>query len=691
MSTIKQSLDPSTTLIGVVGAGNMGAGIAQKYATEGFQVTVLDISEEAVARGQKSIEATLEEGVQRKIFRPEKRDQILERLTFTTDKSALKDAALIVEAIFENKEVKQQLFKDLDALCKDDTILATNTSSFFVEDVAEPTNKPERVLGLHYFYHPAKNKLVEVIKGSQSTDAAFQKAWDIQEASGKIPVRCKDAPGFIVNRFFVPWLNESMRLVQEGVANIATVEAAAKKAFGVGMGPFQLMNVTGVPITLHAATTLGEQLGPFYAPCDLIRPIVDAKENWNLEGDINEDAFDAVAQRLWGVVAQIACQLVCEESVCTLEDCDLGARVGLRWPKGPFEAINEMGTETALKYVQSIAEKYDDVSVPAELEKRGTENTPFDLRVVQTRVDEQGVGWITIDRPDALNALSETVMAQLGSGFDSLVNDDRVKGIVIEGRGKAFVAGADVHFFVDQIQKDNVPHIVAYASGGQDIYRAIDLSPKPVVCKLHGLSLGGGSELALACDYIVASNRGSMGFPETGIGIYPGLGGTQRSAHRIGIPLARWLVLSGESVDAKTGQAVGLIDSVVSPQQLDEKVVEYALSGKTRDEGTVPSSVPTGFENVAELFRAPLHDILAGTVSVEDDFAEKAAKLMKKVGFKAPLALEAADALLLGASEVTLEEGLKRETDGLQAIFSTADALEGMSALGKRRPAFTGK
>ena len=129
----------------------------------------------------------------------------------------------------------------------------------------------------------------------------------------------------------------------------------------------------------------------------------------------------------------------------------------------------------------------------------------------------------------------------------------------------------------------------------------------------------------------------------------------------------------------------------MSPQQLDEKVVEYALSGKTRDEGTVPSSVPTGFENVAELFRAPLHDILAGTVSVGDDFAEKAAKLMKKVGFKAPLALEAADALLLGASEVTLEEGLKRETDGLQAIFSTADALEGMSALGKRRPAFTGK
>jgi enoyl-CoA hydratase / 3-hydroxyacyl-CoA dehydrogenase len=691
MSDSKQTLDPASTLIGVVGAGNMGAGIAQKYATEGFQVVVLDISEEAVARGQASIEKTLDEGVQRKIFKQEKRDQILSRLSFSTDRNALKDAALIVEAIFENKEVKQELFQSLDSICAKETILATNTSSFFVDDVAETTKNAERVLGLHYFYHPAKNKLVEVIKGSKSDDASFEKAWDIQEASGKIPVRCKDAPGFIVNRFFVPWLNESMRLVEEGIANIATVEAAAKDAFGVGMGPFELMNVTGVPITLHAATTLGEQLGPFYAPCDLIRPVVDAKENWSLEGDVDEGAFDTIKARLWGVTAQIACSLVFDEEVCTLEDCDLGARVGLRWPKGPFEAMNDLGTRTALQYVEVLAERYEDVKVPNELTRRGTENTPFDLRVVQTRVDDQGVGWLTIDRPDALNALSEDVMAQLGSGFDALLADDRVKGIVVEGRGKAFVAGADVHFFVDQIQKDNVPHIVNYASGGQDIYRKIDLSPKPVVCKLHGLSLGGGSELALACDYIVANERGSMGFPETGIGIYPGLGGTQRTARRIGIPLARWLVLSGDSVNSQKGLQLGLLDAVVPGAELDAKVTEYALSGKTAVEGSVPTNVPSGFEEIANLFSAPLADLKAGSVSVEGDFAISAAKMMKKIGFKAPLALEAADKLLQGAVDGSLADGLKRETAGLDAIFRSGDALEGMSALGKRRPNFSGK
>src|SRR5690606_32676181 len=129
---------------------------------------------------------------------------------------------------------------------------------------------------------------------------------------------------------------------------------------------------------------------------------------------------------------------------------------------------------------------------------------------------------------------------------------------------------------------------------------------KPVVCALDGLSLGGGSELALACDWIVATAAGTMGFPETGIGIYPGLGGTQRSARRAGVPLARWLVLTGDVVDAKTGQALGLLDDVVSPADLDEAVRRRALSGATREERSPPTTTPAGFEALAKLFEAPL-------------------------------------------------------------------------------------
>lgn len=681
-------MDPKSVKVGVVGAGNMGAGIAQKYATEGFNTVVVDVDQAAVDRGQARIKQTLDEGVARKIFTPEKRDDILSRLTFSADKDALKGAALVVEAVFEDLGVKTALFKDLDARLGPDTILGTNTSSFFVDDLAKACAHPERVVGLHYFYHPAKNRLVEVIKGTATSQHAFDTAWKIQELCGKTPVDSLDRPGFIVNRFFVPWLNESMRLVEEGVATIATVEWACKQSFGVGMGPFELMNVTGVPITLHAATTLGKELGAFYAPCDLIRPVVDAKKNWDLSGTADTSKLEVVAERLWGVVWQVACQLVFDEKVCTLEDCDLGARVGLRWPQGPFEVMNERGTRAGLWAVQSIAARYPDVNVPAVLVEHGEKNRPFAIKLVAHRVDSDGVGVITFQRPDAMNALNEAVTAQLGAAFDALAANPACKGIVIEGKGKAFVAGADTKFFVEQIEGKDIPRIVRFASDGQDIFGRIDRSPKPVVCKLHGLSLGGGSELALACDWIVATPRGSLGFPETGIGIYPGLGGTQRSARRVGVPLARWLVLTGETVDATTGHKVGLVDDVVTANELDAACRARALSGKTRAENAPPTVAPAGFEAAWAAFSwTSLYDLMKG-------FANAGAALdksIKKAAFKAPLAMQAADELIKLAATTTLAEGLAAETKGLKAIFSSKDAYEGLSTLGVRRPNYRGQ
>jgi enoyl-CoA hydratase/3-hydroxyacyl-CoA dehydrogenase len=676
--------------VGVVGAGNMGSGIAQKYATEGFDVVVLDLNEESVKRGKERVEATLNEGVERGIFKAEKRDQILGRMTFSTDVKNLSDADLVVEAVFEDLDVKKSLFKSLDEACAEKTLLATNTSSFFVRDVGAATQRPDRVLGLHYFYHPAKNRLVEVIKGDKTSQEAFDKAWVAQEQSGKIPVESGDAPGFIVNRYFVPWLNESMRIVEEGEANLATVEAAAKEAFGVGMGPFELMNVTGVPITLHAATTLGNELGAFYAPCDLIRPKVEAKENWDLSGEVDTSKMSAVADRLWGVVFQIATRIVFDEKVCSLEDCDLGARVGLRWPRGPFEAMNDMGTDRALALVRRIADRYDDVEVPSALTEMGEKRQPFQLLSVLSSVVD-GVGTLTLNRPDALNALNENVVAQLGEAFDGLAADASVKGIVIRGRGKAFVAGADTKFFVDRINADDVPRIVDFASGGQDIFRRIDTCEKPVVCVLDGLSLGGGSELALACDWVVATEKGTLGFPETGIGIYPGLGGTQRSARRAGIPLARWLVFTGDVVGGQKALSLGLIDDLVTPAELEEKVRTRALSGETRPERAPPESIPEGFDAVAGVFSQSLEDLRGGKMPEGADDDPRLAKMIKKVGFKAPLALRAADMLLEKASGWTLAEGLKAETEGLDAIFRSADALEGLSSIGKRRPSFEGK
>lgn len=672
--------------IGVVGAGNMGAGIAQKYATEGFVTVVVDVDTAAVERGRARVQQTLDEGVARKIFTPEKRADILSRLTFTPDKDALKGCALVVEAVFEDLKVKQDLFKDLDARLGKDTLLATNTSSFYVDDVANVCEHKDRVVGLHYFYHPAKNRLVEVIAGKATSKAAFDAAWKIQEGCGKTPIDSRDAPGFIVNRFFVPWLNEAMRLVEEGTADIATVEAAAVAGFGVGMGPFELMNVTGVPITLHAATTLGKELGAFYAPCNLIRPMVEQKKNWDLSGVPDRSKFDVVNERLWGVVWQVAVRLVFDEKVCTLEDCDLGARVGLRWPKGPFEVMNERGSRNALFAVRALEARYSDVKAPAILIERGEKNAPFPITLV-SHANVDGVGLITFERPDAMNALNEAVVAQLGKAFDALDKDPAVKGIVIAGKGKAFVAGADTKFFVEQQEKGDIDRIVRFASGGQDLFARIDRCTKPVVCKLHGLSLGGGSELALACDWVVATEAGSLGFPETGIGIYPGLGGTQRSARRLGVPLARWMVLTGETVDAKTGMVLGLVDDVVDVAGLDAACRARALSGKTRAENAPPLTPPPGFEDLWRVFTwTSLFDLMKGLANVD----AKLDKSVKKVSFKAPLAAQAADELVKMAASTSLSQGLQAETAGLQRIFASKDAYEGLSTLGVRRPSFKG-
>jgi len=219
--------------IGVIGAGNMGSGIAQKIAQEGLNVVVVDIKDEYVERGLGIIKQLLGEGVERKIFTPEQVEEILGRITGTTDFNAVADADLVIEAVFEDKQVKSDLFKKLDRLCSEKTILATNTSSFYVHEFAEQTSRPDRFIGLHYFFHPAKNRLLEVIPHETTSTDTLGKSLLAAKLHGKTSIVVKDAPGFAVNRFFVPFLNEAARMLEENVANIPTLEEAAKQAFKI--------------------------------------------------------------------------------------------------------------------------------------------------------------------------------------------------------------------------------------------------------------------------------------------------------------------------------------------------------------------------------------------------------------------------------------------------------------------------
>jgi enoyl-CoA hydratase/3-hydroxyacyl-CoA dehydrogenase len=669
----------------VVGAGNMGSGIAQKCAAEGFRVTLVDMTEEAAQRGHERIRALLGEGVERRIFSAEAASEIASRVRPTADLSALADADVVVEAVFEDLQVKRELFARLDAIVRPDAILATNTSSFLVDDVASVTEHPERVVGLHYFYHPAKNRLVEVVAGPKTSSASFERAWIFAERTGKTPIRSADSPGFVVNRYFVPWANEAVRLLAEGIADIPTIEAAAKQEFRIGMGPFELMNVTGVPIALHAATTLGERLGPFYAPAPRLADQVAQKALWPLAGEPDPSHFAEIRDRMLGATFLVAASLVAE-GVATKEDTDIGARVGLRWAQGPFEIMNRVGVREAARLAEDVARRWKGMRVPSLLAAQAESGAPFSFELVRLDVSD-GIAEITINRPDALNALNEQVIAQLEARFAEAESRADVRTVVLRGAGKAFVAGADVKFFVKKLDAKDVASIRAFTERAQALFRRIDESRKLVICRLDGLSLGGGSELALAADVILATEKGTLGFPETGIGIYPGLGGTQRTTRRVGIPLARWLVLTGTIVDAKTAHAIGLVDEIVPVERMGARIHELDRAGRSRTAAS-KSALPAELRALEQFFEsADVDALLAGSAAAPSD---RIAKEAGKVKWKAPVAARIADRLVRDGAARPLAEGLAMELSHLDEIFATKDAYEGLSTLGKRRPEFKG-
>ncbi len=673
--------------IGVIGAGNMGSGIAQKIIQEGIAVVMVDTKEAFVQKGVSTIKNMLAQGVERKIFTKQQVEEILGRLTATTDMNQVADADLVIEAVFEDKAVKTEVFKKLDAVCEPKTILATNTSSYYVKDFVNAISRPDRFVGYHYFYHPAKNRLLEIIPHEGTSAETMEKAVLAAKLHAKTAIVVKDAPGFAVNRFFVPFLNEAVRLLEEGVADIATIEEAAKRGFKIGMGPFELMNVTGVPIALHAASTLGNALGPFYAPAPMLKAQVDKMENWSLQGEVDESRIQAVIDRLYGVCLGVAAALV-DEGVASIEDTDRGAKIGLRWIQGPFEIMNKIGIAATCDLVEAIAAKYPDFKTPQLLIQQKDKAAPFAFRFVDLQVKE-GVAYITINRPEAMNALNEATVQQLDARFTEALADPQAKAIVLQGAGKAFVAGADIRYFVKNIKADRIDDIAAFTRRGHELLLKIENASKPTIALLDGLSLGGGSELALACQAIVATPAGSLGFPETGIGIYPGLGGMLRLALQVGPDLAKYYVFTGDTISAAKAKDLGLVACLVNAAEVDQAIHDLVSQGVPDKNRT--RELPAAEQALARLCAGDNAQRLLSGQTPQDADADLAAKTGKKIGYKAPLALKMANEIIDRQVGQPITAAVEIELARLNEIFATADALEGLTSLGRKRPEYKGE
>ena len=279
-------------------------------------------------------------------------------------------------------------------------------------------------------------------------------------------------------------------------------------------------------------------------------------------------------------------------------------------------------------------------------------------------------------------------MEQLSHAFDEAAAREDVQAMVLAGSGKAFVAGADIRFFVRQMERDDLAPVRSFTEAGQNLLRRIETCNKPVLAKLDGLSLGGGSELALACHAIVATERGSLGFPETGIGIYPGLGGTQRTPRRAGVGVAKYLILTGDALPAAEALCLGLVDDVVPAAEIDATLARRAAAGGG-ERRRPDEPLPQPWRKRAEFFaRTRVQDMLDGNADTGGDAdLERAVKLVRR---KAPVALRLAEQLIEEGSRAALDEGLAMELGRLEEIFRTKDAYEGLSSLGTRRPEFQG-
>ena len=247
--------------IGVVGAGAMGNGIAQVAAQIGCDVVMRDIEMKFVEGGMKKIEGFLSRSVEKGKMDSKEKDTIIGRIRGTTDMDALNEVDFVVEAVLEDMDLKKRVFKELDELCRPDVILATNTSSMSITEIGASTKRPDKVCGMHFFNPVPLMRLVEIIRGYSTTDETIQTTTELAQKMGKVTVEVKkDSPGFIVNRILIPHFLEAVKIVEEGIASIEDVDKAVKNGLNYPMGPFELMDLTGIDIAYFVSEYFYKEL-----------------------------------------------------------------------------------------------------------------------------------------------------------------------------------------------------------------------------------------------------------------------------------------------------------------------------------------------------------------------------------------------------------------------------------------------
>ncbi len=263
--------------VGVVGCGIMGSGIVEVCAKAGMAVTFVEVDEEARERGSQAIERSMAKAVDRGKLDDAARQEALGRIRASTDLADLADSDLVIEAVTEELETKREIFRRIDEIVRPDVVMATNTSSMPIADLAAMTKRPDKVLGMHFFNPPPVMKLLEVVRALTTSDETIQFGRGVGERLGKTPILAKDRAGFVVNLLLLPYLNSAIRMLDEGFATAEDIDTGVTLGLGHPMGPLALLDLIGLDTALHVSNVLYDEFkDPIYAPPTLLKRMVSA-------------------------------------------------------------------------------------------------------------------------------------------------------------------------------------------------------------------------------------------------------------------------------------------------------------------------------------------------------------------------------------------------------------------------------
>jgi enoyl-CoA hydratase/3-hydroxyacyl-CoA dehydrogenase len=647
----------------VIGGGAMGGSIAHLLTSVGIECFIKDIDQQFVEKALTVSKGIYEKLVSKGKLASDKADarQSLLRGGIEYDLGYMQDVDLVIEAVPEVLKLKKQIFAELDKICPDKTIFASNTSSLSLTEIAADINRKDRFIGLHFFNPAHVMKLLEIIYDQNTSSETIEEMMKFATLIDKVAIKCKNAPGFVVNRILIPYMNEALLALIDGAGTMEEIDEAMVK-FGMPMGPFALWDMVGLDVAMHASQTLEDAFGTRMPVPDILKAVVEKKTYGQKTGmgfydysnkttKIANPEVEKYLKKLWKdnppisldfeperlMVVQVReALLIAEEGIAGTHDIDTGMVYGTNFPTkiayGPLHWAEEVA---GWSNISDIAEMYsidigqERFTLPSMIENLATGGSIFVN--CSFEVDKNGVALMVVENPP-MNVLSIKTVNDITNCMLKAIADPSVRVIVLTGKGRAFVAGADIKEF-QQIM--TIGGAREYSERGQLMTNIIENSDKPIICAINGFALGGGLELAMPCHIRIAADSAKVGLPEINLGIIPGFAGTQRLPRIVGKAKGLEMILTGNPINAQEALSIGLVNRVV-----------------------------------------PLVSLI-----------EEAKGLAKIIARKGKVAVVAAMTSVMDGYDESFEDGCAVEADNFARVKVSADAVEGVDAFLTKRTA----